>query len=184
MTKHFSIGDKVSVIDDDIDGKIVKIISNTIHVETIDGFVLTFIPSDLIKIENNNKLESYQAMVNQKSLKEDEPVKRKNVNSKKREKIIPPMEVDLHINQLVNSTKGMDNYDILSLQLDTAKRQIEFAVQKRIQKIVFIHGVGEGVLRSELETLLSRYDNLKYYDADYQKYGVGATEVYLFQNPK
>nr|WP_311195921.1 Smr/MutS family protein [Antarcticibacterium sp. 1MA-6-2] len=92
------------------------------------------------------------------------------------------MEVDLHIEKLVNSYRGMTNHDILSLQLDTAKRQIEFATRKRIQKIVFIHGVGEGVLKAELDYLFGRYENLKYYDADYQKYGVGATEVYLFQN--
>ena len=59
---------------------------------------------------------------------------------------------------------------------------MDFAIRKRIQKLVFIHGVGEGVLKSELDFLLGRYDNLKFYDADYQKYGVGATEVYFFQN--
>tara|TARA_R110002074_G_C12541922_1_gene665777 strand:- start:1122 stop:1406 length:285 start_codon:yes stop_codon:yes gene_type:complete len=92
------------------------------------------------------------------------------------------MEVDLHINQLVNSAKGMSNHDMLTLQLDTAKRKLDFAINKRIQKIVFIHGVGEGVLKMELEYLFGRYDNVKYYDANYQKYGLGATEVYIYQN--
>jgi dsDNA-specific endonuclease/ATPase MutS2 len=92
------------------------------------------------------------------------------------------MEVDLHIHQLTNSTRGMSKHDMLSLQLDTAKRQLEFAIKKRIQRIVFIHGVGEGVLRLELEYLFKRYDNVKYYDANYQKYGLGATEVYIYQN--
>ncbi len=41
------------------------------------------------------------------------------------------------------------------------------------------HGI-EGVLKEELEFLFGRYDNLKYYDADYQKYGLGATEVYIY----
>jgi len=68
--------------------------------------------------------------------------------------------------------------------LDTAKRQLDFAISKRIQKVVFIHGVGEGVLRTELEFLFNRYDNVKFYDADYKKYGRGATEVYIFQNTK
>jgi len=66
--------------------------------------------------------------------------------------------------------------------VETAKRQLEFAMKKRIQKVVFIHGVGEGVLKAELESLFNRYENLKFYDADYQKYGLGATEVYIFQN--
>jgi dsDNA-specific endonuclease/ATPase MutS2 len=75
----------------------------------------------------------------------------------------------------------MDNYDMLNLQLDTAKRKVEFAIQKRVSKIVFIHGVGEGVLKSELQSLLNKYP-VKHYDASYKKYGLGATEVYIFQN--
>ena len=58
---------------------------------------------------------------------------------------------------------------------------IEFAIKKRIPKIVFIHGVGEGVLKSELHFLFNNYP-VKYYDASYQKYGLGATEVYIYQN--
>ena len=54
--------------------------------------------------------------------------------------------------------------------------------QKEGIPIVFIHGVGEGVLKEELGYLFRKYDNVKFYDADYQKYGLGATEVYIFQN--
>ena len=92
------------------------------------------------------------------------------------------LEVDLHINQLIKSSRGMDNFDMLTLQLDTAKSKIEYALQKRISKIVFIHGVGQGVLKSELNSLLNKYP-VKYYDASYKKYGLGATEVYIYQNP-
>ena len=108
------------------------------------------------------------------------PKKAKKVRSKDRN--LPPMEVDLHIHQLVNNHKRISNYDILTLQMDTAKRQLDFAISKRIQRIVFIHGMGEGVLRAELEFLFKRYDNIKFYDADFQKYGQGAVEVYIFQN--
>ena len=71
---------------------------------------------------------------------------------------------------------------MLNLQLETAKRQLEFAMRKRIQKVVFIHGVGEGVLKEELKYLFNRYDNVSFYDAEYKKYGLGATEVYIYQN--
>ena len=71
---------------------------------------------------------------------------------------------------------------MLTIQIDTAKRQLDFAIRKKIQRVVFIHGVGDGVLRAEMEYLFRRYDNVKYYDADLQKYGRGATEVYIYQN--
>jgi dsDNA-specific endonuclease/ATPase MutS2 len=116
-------------------------------------------------------------------IKEKEAFKKRNIPKiKPKERTQPAMEVDLHIHQLTNSTKHMNTYDMLTLQMDTAKRQLEFAIRKRIQKVVFIHGVGEGVLKTELEYLFGRYNNVKYYDADYQKYGLGATEVYIYQN--
>lgn len=76
----------------------------------------------------------------------------------------------------------MRNFDMLNLQLDTAKRQLDFAIKKRMQKLVFIHGVGEGVLKQELYTILRRYDTITFYDADYKTYGLGATEIKIFQN--
>jgi dsDNA-specific endonuclease/ATPase MutS2 len=82
----------------------------------------------------------------------------------------------------MKNPKAIGKFEMLNLQLDTAKRQLDFAISKRIQKIVFIHGVGEGVLKEELGYMLRKYDNVKFYDADYQKYGLGATEVYVFQN--
>ena len=115
------------------------------------------------------------------SEKKSEPYKKVS-RVKRKERTLPPMEVDLHIHQLVPKTKGMNNYDMLTVQIDTAKRQLEFAIKKRIQRVVFIHGIGAGVLKAELEYLFRQYGNLEYNDADYQKYGRGATEVYIFQN--
>ena len=177
------INDQVSVLDDDISGRVVKILGSVITIETSDGFELTFEASELVKI-NHNLLRSSsfkkQSLTHILSEKESKKQKSKaKIKSKSRQQ--PPMEVDLHINQLVKSTKGMQNYDMLTLQLDTAKKRLDFAISKRIQRVVFIHGVGEGVLKLELEYLLKRYDHLKFYPANYQKYGHGATEVYIYQ---
>ena len=178
----FQIGDEVSVLDDDISGVIVEIKNDSLGVETADGFVLEFKSNELIKSKSFSgdifSNDSYHEVINQK----EEPSKKQSIKKKPKERNLPTMEVDLHIHKLTDSNRRMTNYDILTLQLDTAKRQLEFAMRKRIQKIVFIHGVGEGVLKMELETLFRRYENIKYYDADLQKYGNGATEIYIFQN--
>lgn len=178
----FQIGDKVSVLDDDISGYVVEIKNDTVGVETSDGFVLEFQLCELIKsksftrdIFSNDGLEE---VIKQK----EQSLKKQSVRKKPKERNQPTMEVDLHIHKLTDSNRRMTNYDMLTLQLDTAKRQLEFAIRKRIQKIVFIHGVGEGVLKMELETLFRRYENIKHYNADLQKYGNGATEVYIYQN--
>jgi dsDNA-specific endonuclease/ATPase MutS2 len=54
------------------------------------------------------------------------------------------------------------------------------AQAKRLTKIVFIHGVGEGVLRSEIRHELRKYENVEFLDGDYREYGQGATEVRLW----
>ena len=181
----FEINDTVAVLDDDLSGSITKIEGSQITVATTNGFELIFREDELVKIKDTSLMN--QSLFSSKSLDHvlSEKESKKRQNSPKlstKERTQPAMEVDLHINQLVKSTRGMQNHEMLNLQLETAKRRLEFAIQNRIQRIVFIHGVGEGVLKLELEYLFKRYDCLKFYDANYQKYGQGATEVYIFQS--
>lgn len=180
----FKIGDKVEVLDDALKGRVVEVNEQMVSIETTEGFALDFHETELVKTgDEQNRLISNSNIPMSQILQEKRIHKKPgSVRVKPKERNLPPMEVDLHIEKLVNSHRGMSNHEILNLQMETAKRQIEFASRKRIQKLVFIHGVGEGILKAELDYLLGRYDNLKFYDADYQKYGVGATEVYFYQN--
>ena len=181
---ELSAGDRVELLDDDLSGIVQKVDGSEISIKTDDGFVMSFPHDQLVKIkEDINDIDTDEFDFEQ-VLEEKKPAKKpKSVPRRSKDKAVPPMEVDLHINQLVKSSKSMSNHEMLNLQLDTARHKLEFAIRKRIQKVVFIHGVGEGVLKMELEYLLGRYSNVKYYDADYQKYGLGATEVYILQNP-
>lgn len=186
MTQKFEIGDKVAVLDDDISGVVIKVQNNEISVETTDNFVMTFFVNELVKINNSNKLSGFFSSQSLGSvLKEkEEPKKRSFVKEKRSRKDEFVLEVDLHIEKLVPSKRGMSNYDILTLQMETAKRQLDFAIKNRMPKVVFIHGVGEGVLKAELDFMLGRNDGISFQDANYQKYGLGATEVYIKQNVK
>ena len=180
----FSKGDKVSVLDEAVDGIVVSVQNNEITIETTDGFVMNYNFKEVIKINNSDSLKNDIGSFNSNKILEEKsiPKPRSFVKEKKTKGEIPPPEFDLHIEKLVPNFRGMSNYDILTLQSDTAKRHIEFAIRNRIPKIVFIHGVGEGILKSELDFLLGRYDNISFQDANYQKYGVGATEVYIRQS--
>ncbi len=187
MRKKFKIGDKVAVIDDVIKGTVVAVHPTKIIIKSSDDFPFEFAPNELVIIkENQANLSKYSDITNDILIEkiENSTSKKKNkfkVASKKDK--LPPMEVDLHIHQLTASNKRMDNYEMLTLQLETAKRKLEFAIKNRIPRVVFIHGVGEGVLKSELTYLFKKYP-VDYYAASFQKYGLGATEVYIYQNPK
>ena len=181
LRMRLEIGNKVAVLDDVLKGIVTKINGDEISIQTADGMQFNFLVSELVKIDREQHELTKFSDINNPLLKEktaSQKPKKSNFVNHKNEVIL---EVDLHINELVKSTRGLDNFDMLNLQLDTAKRKVEFAISKRISKIVFIHGVGEGVLKGELIRLLNKYP-VKYYDASYKKYGLGATEVYVYQN--
>ncbi|MDY0781180.1 Smr/MutS family protein [Tenacibaculum sp. IB213877] len=175
------IGNKVAVLDDVIKGFVIKVNNNSVIVKSEDGMEYEFLASELVKIEEDQHQLSKYMNINNQFLKDKihESAKKKQVFKKQKNEVV--MEVDLHAEKLMKSTKGLDTFDILTLQLETAKRKIEYCVHKKISKIVFIHGVGEGVLKTELHYLLNKYP-VEYFDASYQKYGLGATEVYVYQN--
>jgi len=181
MTSKFKIGDRVSVIDDTITGKVENIDGNSISIKTKDDFLMVFNDNELVQIKEEQKEYSkYIDILHEGMIEKDEPKKKSITRKDKKSKKQPPLEVDLHIHQLTASTRGMNNYDILNLQIETAERRIEFAIKKKIPRVVFIHGVGEGVLKKELEYLFAKY-KVDVYPASFQKYGFGATEIYIYQ---
>lgn len=112
----------------------------------------------------------------------------KNVDKPKSQPIVKPghgrgghnevVEIDLHIDALLDDTNGMNNSEILNYQLDKFREVMEMYKTKREQKIVFIHGKGDGVLRKAvLDELKRKYSNCRYQDASFQEYGFGATMV-------
>lgn len=115
-------------------------------------------------------------------------LQKKSVDKPKSQPIVKPnkkhdaksgiIEIDLHINELLDDTHGMSNGEILNYQLDKFREVIEANKNKREQKIVFIHGKGDGVLRKAiLDELKRKYSTFRYQDASFQEYGFGATMV-------
>lgn len=182
----FNKGDKVSVLDEAINGVVISAKGQEVTIETEEGFVMTFFVNELIKVNDSSNLMDSIRRINIDEIKKEKaiPKPRSFVKERKDKYEVSVPEFDLHIEKLVPNKRGMSNYDILTLQSETAKRHIEFAIRNRIPKIVFIHGVGEGVLKAELDFLLGRYDNIDFKEANYQKYGQGATEVYIKQSTR
>jgi hypothetical protein len=96
----------------------------------------------------------------------------------KRPQVAEIIEVDLHINELLDTTAGLSNAAMLQCQLDKFHEVLDENKNRKGQKIVFIHGKGEGVLRKEIEKLLkTRYKTCYFQDASFREYGFGATMV-------
>lgn len=175
---RFQIGNIVRVIDEAIEGEIINISAQAITIRTIDDFDFEFQPHEIVVIKENQKELSRFSDINNSLLQEKlkESTTKKSVFKRDKNEVI--LEVDLHMEQLVPSTRNLDTFDILNYQIRHAKGKLEWAMAKRISKIIFIHGVGDGILKKELLGLLKRYP-VRFTDASFKKYGYGATEVSL-----
>jgi dsDNA-specific endonuclease/ATPase MutS2 len=100
---------------------------------------------------------------------------------KKEKKKVPGIvEVNLHIEELIEKTSGLSNHEILQIQMDKFHSEMKSAIENRVMRIVFIHGVGNGVLKQEIhKKLKSTYAKYFFQDASFQEYGYGATMVIL-----
>lgn len=85
-------------------------------------------------------------------------------------------EADLHIEELIDDTSGMSNGEIITYQLRHFEKCLDEARQRRIKKFIVIHGIGKGKLKGEIQFLLKQ-EKIEHFDASYQRYGYGATEV-------
>ncbi len=150
--------------------------------QSTDFFETPALVYDIIK----NDLPAKQVYVSAEELKEALIQKKTiddNVSSKpqaivKRGGKNGIIEIDLHIGELLDDTRGMSNSEILNYQLDKFREVLEQYKGKREQRIVFIHGKGDGVLRKALlDELKRKYPNFRHQDASFQEYGFGATMV-------
>jgi len=90
------------------------------------------------------------------------------------------VEIDLHIHELLEDTRGLSNHEMLEVQLGRFRNELETAIGNGTRRIVFIHGIGNGTLKQELRKELStKYKKYYFQDASFKEYGYGATMVIL-----
>ncbi|WP_316832591.1 Smr/MutS family protein [Pedobacter aquatilis] len=91
---------------------------------------------------------------------------------------VPAKEIDLHIEQLRNDHHFLAPDEILQIQLTHFQQALDAAIVHHFDKMIFIHGSGNGTLRDKIHKLISKNPHIKtYMDARKEKFGYGATEV-------
>jgi dsDNA-specific endonuclease/ATPase MutS2 len=164
----FSIGEKVRFVHETGYGIIKKEINLSKYlVENEFGIELIILKANLVKIHSEKYTEKVYIKDEINS----------NTSRKKSSKAIVLPEIDLHLEQYQLATKNLTNAEILFFQLRKADEFVRKMIDRGITRFVIIHGVGEGVLRSEIRLLLTKYSGVQTADADSSKYGQGATLV-------
>ncbi|MBC8052582.1 MAG: Smr/MutS family protein [Sphingobacteriaceae bacterium] len=92
----------------------------------------------------------------------------------------PLKEVDLHIEKLRDDFQFLNKEEILKIQLNHFQKALDSAIVHKLSSVIFIHGLGNGTLRYEIQKVISKHQQVKtYMDAHKERYGYGATEVIL-----
>ncbi len=90
----------------------------------------------------------------------------------------PEKEIDLHIEKLSDDFEFLSNSEMLRVQMKCFERNLNYAIASGMDEIIFIHGIGNGVLRKEIHKYLSQLENIKYFqDTQKSRFGYGATLV-------
>lgn len=145
-----------------------------------DDGAITFelVKEDQLLVTKKVEAEQLASEMMRAKVQLDSPKRRarKGVSKHKGE----PLVVDLHINELVDSTLGMEPKDMLEIQLEKVEEVLRSRRKPNHvgEKVIFIHGKGEGVLRKAVWDLIHRkFPRHDLQDASFQEYGFGATQV-------
>lgn len=171
----FRVNQRVVFLREPGGGKIVSIESKGFYrVEDEDGFSRKIHASDLAPVHG----ETYDIPDTDEIQREKEARELRRTSRPKEQAHF--WEIDLHIEELVDSHAGWSNAEILLRQMTVFREFCRKARSKRVKKVVVIHGVGEGVLRNEVRSWLDQQEGLRYENADFRVYGQGATVIEFF----
>lgn len=139
--------------------------------------VFGFVLKDEFFVTEN--IQQQLSPVDIERLKHVKEFKSQQKNSKSTKDYLKSLEkeVDLHIEELVENTAGLSNFEMLNIQLEKFEKELDEAIAKKMKKLVFIHGVGNGRLRQEIHAALKKTRGVTFQDGSYKEYGYGATQV-------
>jgi len=187
---EIKVGNKVKLINENFEGVIKAILpKNRLLITCTDGFDYEVGNNEVLIIGENN-VHRYlvdDAVIIKKVM----PELNSSTHEKKYKGLLSSylqsakynyegtLEIDLHLEELVEFPQKLDDWQKLHTQMQHAKNCLNAALDNNIRKIIFIHGVGTGVLKTELCNYLANFPNLIIKDADFREYGMGATEVVI-----
>lgn len=180
-----AVGNKVKFLNEDLEGVIKQIISDQkLLITAADGFDYEVAVNEVLIVNSDNtadyqtNTEKIKMRIQQSSLKVNQADGLQTYKRTTKFQYERTLEIDLHLEKLVEFPERLPDWQRLHTQMQHAKKCLEAAMQDSgIHKIVFIHGVGTGVLKTELLNYVSTYSQLTVRDADFLTYGKGATEV-------
>lgn len=149
-------------------------ISNTL----LNGkaLLITIMPQAAIEVASDQDIVKKFGQKNKTQIAQ--PVKEKPLIEKHKTAIGEAI-VDLHIGELIDNIAGLTSHDMLNIQIEYFKKALNSAITNDYTKVTFIHGVGNGVLKTAIIKELEAYEGVENKMASISKFGVGAIDVLI-----
>ncbi|MGC4128223.1 MAG: DNA mismatch repair protein [Bergeyella sp.] len=145
------INDKVSVIDEDLNGIVTSVHGNMVVVQDEFGFTHQY-PKEKLVIRNAS---IYDGVKVEKKAEYTPP------KSKKHSQNI--LVLDLHFEKLVSNPENYESFERLFIQKEKLVQTLEFCRKNRIKKMEIIHGIGNGTLQKLVTDTLKSQSGLDFY---------------------
>lgn len=135
---HLKVGQQVALMDSSLRGHIVAL-GKRVGIELEDGLLIEASYGEFA-VTDDTELET---------LKSSKVRHKQTVPNTPRSKASGCLEIDLHI-EAIPGGRSVPKGQQLQFQMDTFKRVIRENLSRRGMKISFIHGVGDGILKSAI----------------------------------
>ncbi|AZA86883.1 DNA mismatch repair protein [Chryseobacterium shandongense] len=159
------IGDKVSVVDEDLSGVVTSVNGNIVVFKDEYGFTYQY-PKEKLVPKNSDLYE------NIKIVKKAEP--KKNI-SKKHQK--NALVLDLHFHNLVKNPNDYDSFERLFMQKEKLLEVLQFCRKNHLKRLEIVHGIGDGVLQRMVLDVLESQTGLDFYNKEILHHQSGAVMV-------
>jgi len=155
------IGDLVSVIDDDLKGKISAFKGNLVQIEDEHGFHYDIEKSKVV-LYNHNIYDDISITAKKET---STKISKKNQTQ--------PQSIDLHFEKLVNNPQDFESWERLMIQREKLIEKLEYCRSNNMKKLNIIHGIGDGVLQNMVHEVLQGFAGIEYEDHDFFYHSTG-----------
>lgn len=169
--KSFNLGDRVRFLHEVGEGTIVGF-QDKEHalVEDEHGFTYPYSVHFLVPVHAHGK-----DLMEKDKLENDKEKLPQFSGYTKKDKELPV--IDLHMENLTDRHHHMSNHEIVLFQMDQFRQFLNRNEYLKNPRMIVIHGLGEGRLKQEIKDCIQGIPGASMHDADYQKFGGGASVI-------
>ncbi|QOW10645.1 DNA mismatch repair protein [Kaistella flava (ex Peng et al. 2021)] len=162
-----NIGDSVSVIDDQLKGKVISIKGKKVTIEDEHGFPYEYEAKELV-LQQAEIYDQVQTILKEETSR---PISKKHHKK--------PFILDLHFEHLVKNPSDYDSFERLFRQKEKLITTIEYCRKNNLKKLEIIHGIGDGVLQQMVHDVLESQTNLEFQNKEILHHQSGTVLVYF-----